>query len=79
MTSNSKSDLLEDQTEAGASRGGLIKMGAIALASAFLGAFAATWWYGKTVRRLHETGEQGNNPHFGIGAGDRSEDSFEEL
>jgi len=44
----------------------LLKLGVVAVASALLGGIAAAWWYRKTVQKLHETGENGNNPHFGI-------------
>lgn len=76
---DSESYVSENRTTHGESRGSLLKLGAVAVGSALLGGIAAAWWYRKTVQRLHETGENSNNPHFGIdsdrSAGDMADDS----
>jgi hypothetical protein len=79
MTNDSESKISEKTSGSGESRGGLLKLGAVAVASALLGGIATAWWYRKTVQRLHETGENGNNPHFGIDSDHAAEDSTEEL
>jgi hypothetical protein len=47
------------------------RIGVMALASALAGGVAAAWWYRKTLNKLHESGENGQNPQFGI-----SEDNY---
>jgi hypothetical protein len=78
MTSNSESNVSDHSTPQGESRGGLLKLGAVAVASALLGGIAAAWWYRKTVQKLHETGENSNNPHFGIDLDHSVEDTSED-
>jgi hypothetical protein len=60
-------------------RQGWLRIGLVAAASAVAGGMAAAWWYRKTLNKLHESGENGENPQFGISAGDPSEDSFEDV
>jgi hypothetical protein len=79
MTSNSESDISNKQTPSDGSRGELLKLGAIAVASALLGGVAAAWWYRKTLRKLHETGENSNNPHFGIDSDRPAEETLEDF
>jgi hypothetical protein len=79
ITSDSESNISEKPTAAGDSRGGLLKLGAVAIASALLGGIAAAWWYRKTVQRLHETGENSNNPHFGMKSDHPPEESLEDF
>jgi hypothetical protein len=79
MTSNSESNISDKQTASGGSRGELLKLGAIAVASALLGGVAAAWWYRKTLRKLHETGENYNNPHFGIDSDCSAEETLEDF
>ena len=67
MTSDSKSDVSEKIASDGKTWGRVLKLGAVAAASAILGGVAAAWWYRKTIKTLHESGENGKNPHFGIG------------
>jgi hypothetical protein len=79
IASDSESDVSNNPTPTGEPRAGLLKLGAVAIASALLGGIAAAWWYRKTVRKLHETGENANNPHFGIasdGSADEMADDF---
>jgi hypothetical protein len=57
----------------------LLKLGAIAVASALLGGIAAAWWYRKTVQKLHETGENSNDPHFGIDSGRSTEETLDDF
>jgi len=40
---------------------------------------AAAWWYRKTLNKLHESGEKGKNPQFGIFADAQAEDSFDDA
>jgi hypothetical protein len=78
-TSNSESTISGKTPSSGDSRSGLRKLGAVAVASALIGGIAAAWWYRKTVQKLHETGENGNNPHFGIDSGQSAEDTSEDF
>jgi hypothetical protein len=50
-------------------------VGIIAAASALAGGLAAAWWYRKTITKLHQTEEIGQNPHFGIPEDDSSDES----
>jgi hypothetical protein len=79
ITSGSESNISDKPTAAGDSRGGLLKLGAVAVASALLGGVAAAWWYRKTVQKLHETGENSNNPHFGIDPDQSHEETSEDF
>ena len=45
---------------------GWFKVGAVAATSALAGGLVAAWWYRKTLSRLREAEENGQNPHFGI-------------
>jgi hypothetical protein len=49
-----------------------VKLGMIAIASAFACGLAAAWWYRSTLKKLHQADEQASNPHFGIPAEDES-------
>jgi hypothetical protein len=66
MASDSESKASPRQASQDESRGGMLKLGVVAVASALLGGVAAAWWYRKTLHKLHESGESSNNPHFGI-------------
>jgi hypothetical protein len=77
-TNSSESDVSSKSSHSGETRGGLLKLGAVAVASALLGGIAAAWWYRKTVQKLHETGENSNNPHFGIDSGHSVEGTSED-
>lgn len=79
MTNDSKSDISENDTRSGKTWGRFLKVGAVAAASAILGGVAAAWWYRKTITTLHETGENGNNPHFGIGSQAAQEGAEDEI
>ena len=79
ITSGSQSELSEQEPIAEETRGGLLRLGAIAVGSAILGGIAAAWWYRKTVKKLHESGESDNNPHFGIEDGHLCGEEPEEL
>jgi hypothetical protein len=60
MTSDVKSSSSGDQgtapdaTRQGSGRNGLVKMGAIAAASALVGGLAAAWFYRKALSQLRE-------------------------
>lgn len=75
----SESDISDETLHSGESRSGLLKLGAVAFASALLGGVAVAWWYRKTLQKLHETGENDNNPHFGIDFDHNTEDTTEEI
>jgi hypothetical protein len=70
ITSDAKSAISGNSSDSGESNSGLFKLGVVAIASALLGGIAAAWWYRKTVQKLHETGENSNNPHFGMDSED---------
>jgi hypothetical protein len=79
MTSDSESDVSANKSPAGEPRGGLLRVGAIAVTSALLGGIAVAWWYRKTLQKLHETGENSNNPHFGIASEGFVEDTTDDI
>ena len=66
MTTNSESIISDKPTTNEESKGRLLRLGAVAVASALIGGIAAAWWYRKTIQKFHETGENTGNPHFGI-------------
>jgi hypothetical protein len=43
-----------------------LRVGAVAAASALAGGLVAAWWYRKTITRLRQAEENGENPYFGI-------------
>ena len=47
-----------------------IRIGLMAVATVVLGGIGAAWWYRKTLIRLRQAGETGQNPHFGISNSD---------
>ena len=79
MTSDSESGISANKSLAGEPRGGLLRVGAIAVTSALLGGIAVAWWYRKTLQKLHETGESSNNPHFGIDSAHTTEDTTNDI
>ena len=79
MTSDSESDVSANKLLPGESRGGLLRVGAIAVTSALLGGIAVAWWYRKTLQKLHETGESSNNPHFGIASERSAEETTDDI
>jgi len=74
-----ESDDYLPQPEVKERRPGWLRIGCVAAASALAGGVAAAWWYRKTLNKLHESGENGENPQFGISAGSSSEDPFDEI
>jgi hypothetical protein len=52
-----------------------LKVGALAAASAVAGGLVAAWWYRKTLSRLREAEENGQNLHFGISEGDPADEA----
>jgi hypothetical protein len=78
MTNDPESCTSAKSHSPGDSRGGLLKLGAVAVASALVGGIAAAWWYRKTILKLHETGENSNNSHFGIASDQTPEETTEE-
>jgi hypothetical protein len=55
--------------------GGWLKVGAVAAASALAGGLVAAWWYRKTLSRLREADENGQNLHFGNPEGDPADEA----
>jgi hypothetical protein len=51
----------------------------VAAASALAGGVAAAWWYRKTLNKLHESGENTENPQFGISEDTASEYPYDEI
>ena len=43
-----------------------MKVGVVAVATAFAGGLAAAWWYRKTLARLHEAEDAAGDTHFKI-------------
>jgi ferric-dicitrate binding protein FerR (iron transport regulator) len=56
-------------------RPGWLRLGLVAMASALAGGVAAAWWYRKTLNKLHESGENRENPQFGISDGSGQDDA----
>jgi hypothetical protein len=54
----------EIESSEGASR--WMKVGVVAVATAFAGGLAAAWWYRKTLARLHEAEDAAGDTHFKI-------------
>jgi hypothetical protein len=79
MTSDIESEGSTSKPDAPEQRPGWLRIGLVAAASALAGGIAAAWWYRKTLNKLHESGENGENPQFGIPAGDLAEDSFDDV
>jgi hypothetical protein len=53
---------------------GWLKVGAVAAGSALAGGLLAAWWYRKTLKKLYEAEENGQNPHFGISEDDPADE-----
>ena len=43
-----------------------LKLAILTAASALAGGLATAWWYRKTLTKLRETGENPQNPDFGM-------------
>jgi hypothetical protein len=79
MTTNLESDSSPSSPEGAEKPSNWLRIGLVAAASALAGGVAAAWWYRKTLNKLHESGENGENPQFGISAGGSAEDSFDDV
>jgi hypothetical protein len=79
MTNEIESEGSQSKPEGGQPRSGWFRLGVVAVASALAGGVAAAWWYRKTLNKLHESGENGENPQFGISEAGHSEDPFDEI
>ncbi len=79
MTNDMESEGSQSQPGASESRPGWLRIGLVAAASALAGGVAAAWWYRKTLNKLYESGENGENPQFGISADGPPEDPFDEV
>jgi len=79
MTNEIKSETSQLQPESGQPRAGWFRLGIVAAASVLAGGMAAAWWYRKTLNKLHESGENSENPQFGIPEGSPTEDSYDEI
>lgn len=71
---DAKSDVSREIMHDGSRRGGWIKVGAIAAASALAGGLAAAWYYRQTLKTLREAESSGANPEFGIPDSDTEEE-----
>ena len=60
----------KESEECAPQRSARIHWGVIAAASVLAGGLVATWWYRKTLRRLHETDTSQQNPDFGSDSGE---------
>jgi hypothetical protein len=66
MTTPLESSGSQEPDPATAERAGWLKVGAVAAGSALAGGLLAAWWYRKTLQKLRQAEEDGQNPHFGI-------------
>jgi flagellar basal body-associated protein FliL len=67
----------EKKTSEGTS--GWVRIALITAASAVAGGLATAWFYRKTLARLRETGENPQNPHFGIPDEGQADDPADEI
>jgi len=74
MTTSLESSTSSTEKSAPAPPPRWIRIGLVAGASAVLGGMAAAWWYRKTLIRLRQAEETGQNPQFGITDEDSAED-----
>ena len=79
MVNEIESESSKTQPENRPQRPGWFRLGVVAVASALAGGVAAAWWYRKTLNKLHESGENPENPQFGISEDTASEDPYEEI
>jgi membrane associated rhomboid family serine protease len=70
MASHSKSDTSSSSQTSDARPSKWLNVGVVAAASALAGGLAAAWWYRKTLKKLRQSGENTQNPQFGIPADD---------
>lgn len=49
---------------------GWLKVGVIAAASALIGGLSVAWWYRKTLGKLRQTEDSGQNPQFNSSSDD---------
>jgi hypothetical protein len=78
MTTSVESEDSQSPPEGGEKPANWLRIGLVAAASALAGGVAAAWWYRKTLNKLHESGEKGENPQFGISVDEPAESSFED-
>jgi hypothetical protein len=79
MTNDIESNAYTSTPEDAEQHRGWFRIGVVAVASALAGGIAAAWWYRKTLNKLHESGENNQNPQFGISEDGRSTDPFDEF
>ena len=79
MANEIESESSKAPSEGESQRSGWLRLGLVAAASALAGGVAAAWWYRKTLNKLHESGENPENPQFGISEDTASEDPYEEI
>ncbi len=66
MASNFESDIYEKNESELEPPSSWLRVGLIAVASAVLGGMGAAWWYRKTLIRMRQMEETGQNPQFGM-------------
>jgi hypothetical protein len=66
MTNDLESSDSAEREALPAQPAGWLKVGAVAAASALAGGLLAAWWYRKTLKKLQDAEENGQNPQFGI-------------
>jgi flagellar basal body-associated protein FliL len=79
VTRYAESEVSIERKPSQESTSGWVKLAVLTAASAVAGGLATAWFYRKTLARLRETGENSQNPHFGISGGEKTEDPSDEF
>lgn len=66
MSTSFESDVYSNTQSEPAKESSWLKIGLVAVASVVLGGMGAAWWYRKTLIRMRQAEEAGQNPQFGI-------------
>ena len=74
MTSSLESSSSEHTQQAETQSRRWLEVGVVAAASVLVGGLAVAWWYRKTLSKLHEAGENPENPDFRIFGDDSSDE-----
>jgi hypothetical protein len=73
MATSLESDGSTTTHETVGKRGGLLRLGAVAVVSALAGGLAAAWWYRNTLKKLQQAEEAAPNPDTEISGDDFAE------